>query len=231
MRRENPIHIAFAYQVDCTGQAWMGEYDACIANAQKCIALSEKSWVGDIPEYIVRSAMWLAMWLKGEHEEAWNGVKAALDKFGKASVVDFSAHLIDSNLAEVAFLALEQGRMDNLPKAQMDEIEKYAKLALKNLKKFTAIFPIGGPALNRFSGDMERYRNKPEKALQHWRTATEKAHVFPMKYEEARAYLELARHLPEENPERAVAFGKASELFEECGLENWVVIVRDETSN
>ncbi len=71
MRRENPIHIAFAYQVDCTGQAWMGEYDVCIANAQKCIALSEKSWVGDIPEYIVRSAMWLAMWLKGEREAAW----------------------------------------------------------------------------------------------------------------------------------------------------------------
>ena len=23
MRRENPIHIAFAYQVDCTGQAWV----------------------------------------------------------------------------------------------------------------------------------------------------------------------------------------------------------------
>jgi class 3 adenylate cyclase/tetratricopeptide (TPR) repeat protein len=231
MRRENPIHIAFAYQVDCTGQAWRGDYETCIANAQKCLALSEKSWVGDIPEYIVRGAMWLAMWHKGEREEAWNGVKAALDKFAKASVVDFSAHLIDSHLAEVAFLALEQGKKDDLPKAQMDEIEKYAKMALKNLKKFTAIFPIGGPSLNRFSGHLASYQNKPEKALQYWRTGTEKAHVFPMKYEEGRSYLELARHLPKESPERAAAFEKASGLFDECGLENWAAIVRDEISN
>ena len=230
MRRENPIHIAFAYQVDCSGQAWMGEYEACIANAGKCLALSEKSWVGDIPEYIVRGAMWLAMWHKGEREEAWEGVKAALDKFAKASVVDFSAHLIDSHLAEVTFLALEQGRKENLPKAQMDEIEKYARLALKNLKKFTAIFPIGGPSLNRFSGNLASYQNKPEKALQYWRTATEKAHVFPMKYEEGRSYLELARHLPAENPECAPSFEKAAALFEECGLENWVAIVNDEKS-
>jgi tetratricopeptide (TPR) repeat protein len=231
MRRENPIHIAFAYQVDCTGQAWMGEYDACIANAGKCLALSEKSWVGDIPEYVVRGAMWLAMWHKGEREEAWEGVKAALDKFAKASVVDFSAHLIDSHLAEVTFLALEQGKQDGLPKAQMNEIEKYAKLALKNLKKFTAIFPIGGPSLNRFSGSLAWHQNQPEKALQYWRTATEKAHAFPMKYEEGRAYLELARYLPADNPERAESFEKASELFEVCGLENWVAIVNDEKSN
>jgi len=113
----------------------------------------------------------------------------------------------------------------------MDEIEKYAKLALKNLKKFTAIFPIGGPSLNRFSGNLAWHQNKPEKAFKYWHTAAEKAHVFPMKYEEARAYLELARHLPAENPERNAAFGKAAALFEECGLENWVGIVNHENSN
>ena len=228
MRRENPIHIAMAYQVDCSGMVWKGEYDECIANAQKCIALSERSWVGDIPEYIVRSAMWLAMWHKGQHEEAWDAVKAALDKFAKASVTDFSAHLIDAHLAEVVFLALEEGKKEGWSKERMNEIEKYAGIALKNLKKLAGVFLIGGPALNRFSGNLVWYQNKHDKAYQYWRTAAENAHSFPMKYEEARAHFELGRRLPRENPERTLSLEKAGSLFAECGLENWVSIVRQE---
>ncbi len=231
MRRENPIHIAFAYQVDCSAMVWKGEYDECIANAQKCLTLSEKSWVGEIPEYIVRSAMWLALWSKGEREGVWDAVKAALNKFAKAAVVDFSVHLIDAHLAETVFIALEEGRQAGLPKPQMTEIEKYAQIAVKNIKKSSGIFSIGGPALNRFKGSLEWHHNRPEKAYQYWRTAAEKAHAFPMKYEEARAYLELGKHLPKDNTERGTALEKAGALFSECGLENWVAVVKSEQSN
>jgi len=228
MRRENPIHIAFAYQVDCTALVWQGRYDECIANADKCLALSEKTWVGEIPEYIVRSARWLALWSKGEHDGVWGAVKAALNKFAKAAVVDFSAHLIDAHLAETVFIALEEGRQAGLSKLQMAEIEKYTQIAVKNIKKSSGIFSIGGPALNRFKGSLEWHHNKPEKAYQYWRTAAEKAHAFPMKYEEARAYLELGKHLPKGNTERGAALESASVLFTECDLENWVSVVKTE---
>jgi len=228
MRRENPIHMGFAYQVDCTSLVWQGRYEECIVAAEKCLALSEKTWVGDITEHMVLSAMWLAKWLKGERDGVWDSVKKALDKFAKASVVDFTVYLIDCHLAEVAFLALEQGKQDTLPKTQMVEIEKYVQIAIKNLKKYIGIFSIGGPALNRYQGNLKWYHNKPEKAYQHWRTAIEKAHVYPMKYEEARSHLEFGRHLEKSNAERAAALEKASALFAECGLENWVAVVRSE---
>lgn len=231
MRRENPIHIGFAYQVDCTSLVWQGKYDECIAAAEKCLALSEKTWVGDITEHMVRSAMWLAKWLKGERDGVWESVKTALDKFAKASVVDFTVYLIDCHLAEVAFLALKDGKRNGLPKAQLAEIEKYVQIAIKNLKKYMGIFSIGGPALNRYQGSLEWYHNKPEKALPHWRTAAEKAHAYPMKYEEARALLELGRHLEKGNSERTPALEKASGLFAECGLENWVAVVKSELSS
>ena len=226
MRRENPIHIAFAYQVDCSAAVWKGEYDDCIVSAKKCLALSEKSWVGEIPEYIVRSSMWLALWSKGEREGVWEAVKAALNKFAKASVVDFSAHLIDAHLAEIVFLALEENRQAGMSKSQLAEIEKYAQIAIKNIKKSSGIFSIGVPALNRYMGSLEWHRNKPEKAYQLWRAAIEKAHAFPMKYEEARAYFELGRHLPKSNAERTTALEKAGALFLECGLDNWVAKVQ-----
>jgi uncharacterized protein HemY len=101
-------------------------------------------------------------------------------------------------------------------------------IAIKNLKKYTGIFAIGGPALNRYMGILEWHHNKPEKARQYLRTAIEKAHAFPMKYEEARAYLELGRYLEKGNAERETAFEKASALFAECGLENWVALVKAE---
>lgn len=228
MRRENPIHIAFAYQVDCSALAWKGEYEECIANARKCLAISEKSWVGEIPEHVVRSAMWLSQWMIGEREGVWDSVKAALDKFAKASVVDYSVYLIDLHLAEIVFLALEQGPTNNMSQAQMDEFLKYAQIAIKNLKKYTGIFSIGEPALKRFQGNLEWYRNKPDNARQLWRASMEKAHTFPMKFEEARASLEWGRHLTFNSPERAAALDNACRLFEGCGLENWVSIATEE---
>jgi hypothetical protein len=226
MRRENPIHIAFSYQIDCTSLVWKGEYDECIANAQKCLALSEKSWVGDVPEYIVRSATWLAMWLKGDHEAVWESVKAALHKFAKASIVDYSVYLIDSHLAEIAFLALEEGMQSNLPKAQMDEVETYAKIAIKNLKKFSGVFAIGEPALNRYKGQWEWYHDRPQKAYPFWRLAAQKAHSFPIAYEEARAELSLGQHLPANDSEREVHLQKARQIFEAIGCDHWASAAR-----
>jgi class 3 adenylate cyclase len=224
LRRENPIHIAFAYQMDCTAMVWKGQYDECIANAKKCLSLSEKSWVGDVPEYIVRSAMWLAKWLKGEREGVWESVTAALDKFAKASIVDYSVYLIDAHLAEIVFLALEEGRKNHLPKIQMNEPEKYAKIAMKNLKKYLGVFAIGGPALDRYKGQWEWYHDGREKAYQFWRVAAEKAHSFPITYEEGRAELLLGQNLPDIDPERKIHLQSAHAIFAASGYDNWAAI-------
>jgi hypothetical protein len=221
MRRENPIHIAFTYQNDCTAMVWSGQLDACIETARKCLVLSEKSWVGDIPENIVRSAMWLAMWLKGEGEGIWEGVKASLEKFARASIVDYSAYLIYSHLAEIAFLALEEGRQNNLPRAHVAELEKYAKTAIRNLEKYFGVFAIGGPALDRYRGQLQWYRNRPDKAFLCWRAAAEKARSFPMAYEAGRAELLLGQHLPVDDPEREAHLQSAYELFQGSGCHNW----------
>ncbi len=75
---------------------------------------------------------------------------------------------------------------------------------------------------------MEWYQNKPENARKLWRGSIEKAHTFPMKYEEARASLELGRHLSNDDAERARLLENACSLFEACGLENWASIATAE---
>jgi hypothetical protein len=154
-------------------------------------------------------------------------VKAALEKFSKASVVDFSACLIHALLAEIVFLALEEGKQNSLPKTQMDEIEKYANLAIKNLKKFVGVFAIGGPALERYRGQLEWYQDRPEKAYALWRAAAEKAHTFPITYEEGRAELLLGQNLPSDDPQRVVHRQKAYEIFIASGYENWAAVAKN----
>ena len=164
------------------------------------------------------------MWLSGQREGVFDSVKAALDKFAKASVVDFSTYLIHSHLAEVIFLALEEGQKNHLSKVELTEIEKNARLAIKNLKKYAGVFSIGGPALDRYKGQWEWHHNRPEQAHQFWRAATEKAHTFPITYEEGRAELLLGKNLSVDDPERAIHLQKAREIFEVSGYENWAAI-------
>lgn len=93
------------------------------------------------------------------------------------------------------------------------------------------IFPVGAPAYHRFTGLVEWVQNQPEKAYASWKMAVEKAHAFPMKFEEARAYLELGWHLPKGDPERDAALENARLLFSELALENWVSAVGSKQGN
>jgi hypothetical protein len=137
--------------------------------------------------------------------------------------VDYSVYLIDSHLAEIVFLAVEEGKKDNLLKARLDEIEKYANVAIKNLKKYVGVFALGGPALDRYKGQWEWYKDRPERAYQLWRSAAEKAHVFPSTYEEGRAELLLGENLPSNDPERAIHLHKAHETFTASGYDTWAL--------
>jgi tetratricopeptide (TPR) repeat protein len=206
---------------------WQGRLDECITAAQNSISVAESAYVGEIPDAIVRSAMWLAMWLKGQHTEAYAEVKKALEKFAKASVVDYSAYLIHAQLAEVAFLAFAQSQVDPLPAGQTGETGKYAKQAIKNLKKYSGIFAIGEPALNRFSAELEWQAGKQEKAYAFWRRAAAKAQALPMCYELGRAELALGQHLPVDDPARAAHLEKARQTFQQGGLENWAAIAKE----
>jgi len=171
--------------------------------------------------------MWLAMWLKGERHSIWDATKAALDKFAKASVVDFSTSLIHSHLAEIAFLALEEAQKNNLSKVELEEVEKYAKLAIKNLKKYAGVFSIGGPTLDRYKGQWEWYSNRSSTAYKFWRAAAAKADAFPMSYEEGRANLLLGQNLPANDPERKTHLQNAHAIFKASGYENWAAIASE----
>jgi hypothetical protein len=147
-------------------------------------------------------------------------VKNLLDKLAKASVVDYSIYQAHSQLVEILIRALERARTHGVSKTEQDEVEKYARLQAANLKKYSAIFPIGEPALHLLNGALSWYRNDPEKAYKSWRLAAEKSHAFPMYYEEGLANLMLGQKLNPDEPQRNEHIQKAIAAFESGGFTN-----------
>jgi hypothetical protein len=224
-RRENPVQILWSKQLACSVAASLGQADESVRIAREALAAMEKTWVGEATDIITRSALYHALWQKGEHREAWAGTKQLLDKLSKSSVVDYSIYLSYSHLMQVVFDALGRIRTEQsaVPAA---EVERYAKLSINILKKYCAIFNIGEPAYHRLRGDLAWHAHHPEPAYKSWRAAADIAHAFPMFLEEGRAHFALALHLPADNPERAQRLEQARAAFTAGGFENWVVKVQ-----
>jgi eukaryotic-like serine/threonine-protein kinase len=228
LNASNPIHFVWGCQWLASIAIHRGNYEEAFSLAARARERTEKDSVGEVDNQTMDAIFAHAQWLKGEHTESVRIAREICDKAVKASIVDYSIYVAYIHMTEVLFLDLERAWKEDAPAAEKEETLKYAQQGTKIWKKYMPIFTVGAPAYHRFTGSVEWVQNKPEKAYASWRTAVQKAHAFPMKFEEARAYLELGRHLPKENPERDTAFENARRLFSELELENWVSAVDSE---
>jgi len=227
LRRENPVQIVWVKQLESYVSVREGKLEHALKLADEAIEIMEKSLTAEISDYVVRAVKANALWKMGRHEEAWDIVKRLQDKLTKASVVDYSIYQCHAQLTEVICHALERAVEQNAPKAEKSEIEAYARLAIKNLRKYCGIFTIGEPALQLLNGYLALCERHPDKARKHWITAAEKAHAFPMYFEEGFAYLALARNTKRAHAERERSIERSIQAFEKAGYHNWVKVVRE----
>jgi tetratricopeptide (TPR) repeat protein len=224
MRRHNPVQIVWNLQWAGSIEIRRGEYERALEISDRARKILDKTSVGEVAELIIPGIRMEALWRIGERDAALSGAKQLLDRAAKMQVVDYSVVVGFFHFMDVIFLALEQAYEQDQSQAEKDELMKYARLALKVMKSYARVFTVGAPSAYRFSGWIDWYSGKKEKALRAWRMAAEKAHPIPMHYEEGVAYLTLASHLPSGNPERTTTLEKARQAFQRGGLEYWVGI-------
>jgi len=231
LKASNPIHYVWGCQWLGSVAIHHGNFEEAFTMAARARERTQKDSVGEVDNQTMDAIFAHALWLKGEREESVKIMRQICDKAVKASVVDYSIYIAYIHMTEVLFLDLERAWKDNAPATEREETSRYAQQCTKIWKKYKPIFTVGEPAYHRFTGLLEWHQDKPEKAYASWMTAVEKARAFPMKFEEARAYLELGRHLPKGNAKRVAALENASRLFTELELENWVAVINSERSN
>ena len=224
-RRDNPVQWVWTYQWAGSISLSQGKLDDAMSNVEKALTLMEKTPVGEVAEFVVQGIRAGTLWLKGEQEIALNDAKNMLDRAVKMQVVDYSIYVGFFHIMDVIFLALEQAYRENRPVAEKGQLMEYARLSKKIMKTYAKVFTIGEPAYYRYNGWVEWHQGNKEKAYQSWRTASEKAHAFPMNYEEGMSCLTLGVLLPSDDPERISSFVKAKEAFARGGFGNWVETV------
>jgi len=225
-RRNNPVQIVWYYEWAGSRALRLGKLAETIQLTDRALVIMEKTPVGEVAEFTIHGIRVEALWRNGDQAAALKDAQGLLERAAKMQVVDYSVYVGFMHFMEVIFLALEQAFEQNHSQAERDELKKYARLSVKIMKAYARVFTVGEPISYRYTGWIEWYSGRKEKALQAWRTACEKAHPIPMHYEEGLSYLALANHLPAENPERAASLGKAREAFARGGLDYWVEIAQ-----
>ncbi|MEM7587482.1 MAG: hypothetical protein AAF560_29100, partial [Acidobacteriota bacterium] len=92
--------------------------------------------------------------------------------------------------------ALAEGASPSEQKAQA----RAAQTACRGIRVMGHMFAICRPDALRCDGMLDALAGRRRRALRKWRQSLAAAHELAMPYEQARAHLELARHLPAEDP-------------------------------
>ena len=153
----------------------------------------------------------------GQSEQALAYASRVIDLAFDISPTVYSMDIGFAAVAEVYFELWERTLHD--PNRQMDA-DKYkllAEKALKLLRAFQKVFPIGQPPAYYYQGWYEWLTGKPEKAIASWRKGLDAAQKFNMPYEEGLIWVKLGIVLKDNAVERKERFARAIQIFEKMG--------------
>lgn len=153
----------------------------------------------------------------GQSEQALAYASRVIDLASDISPTVYSMDIGFAAVAEVYFELWERTLHD--PNRQMDA-DKYrllAEKALRLLRAFQKVFPIGQPPAYYYQGWYEWLRGKREKAIAFWRKGLEAAQKFNMPYEEGLIRVKLGTVLKDNAVERKERFARAIQIFEKMG--------------
>jgi hypothetical protein len=120
-------------------------------------------------------------------------------------------------VAEVYFELWERTLHDPNRQFDADKYRSLAERAIKLLRAFQKVFPIGQPPAYYYQGWYECLRGQPQKAIRSWRKGLEATEKFNMLYEEGLIRVKLGTALKDNLAERREHLARAIQIFEKMG--------------
>ena len=163
-------------------------------------------------------------------ERALEYARRALGYLGAHAPVAFWTQQGTAGAAEVLLTLLERCQEPEQRRALADQ----AALACSAMRRFARRFPLGRGHALLWRGLLEWLTGHTRRALKTWRSAIAAAQALGLPYEQARAHLEIGRHLPLGDRERATHLDQAQMLFEQLGCADaprWVETERNARSD
>lgn len=207
-RRDDVLHQAWGHGGCALNLLRLGDFPESISQAEAALALFEVN-KDRISEIMVHGVLALARLRQNDLAKA---TLAADATFKKIRMLDRpNSYLMLEGYSGVieVYLAKHQAEADPAKKRSHFST---ARSALKVMKTYARVFPIGRPRYELWQGHRAMLSGSPEKALKHWQTGLEWAERLDMLYEQALAHWSLAQHATNAQERKAHA-QRALELF------------------
>jgi tetratricopeptide (TPR) repeat protein len=129
----------------------------------------------------------------------------------------YSLHIGLSAIAQVYFELWERALQNPTGKVGAYIYKDHAEEAIRLLRNFRKMVPIGQPYLSYFEGWRQWLMGKHEKAIQTWYKGLEAARKYRTLYEEGLLRAKLGVALKDAPEQRREHFERAKQIFEEMG--------------
>ena len=118
-------------------------------------------------------------------------------------------------IADVYFTLWEKALQNPNGTAESAKFKSLAEKAIKLLRAFKNVFPIGQPSLLYYQGWYEWLNGKRSQAVRTWNLGLEAAQKFRMRYEEGLIHMKLGGALAENAVLRREHYDRAVRIFGE----------------
>jgi len=162
----------------------------------------------------------------GQSEQALAYASRVIDLALDISPTVYSMDIGFAAVAEVYFELWERALHDPNRKPDADKYRSLAEKAIKLLRAFQRVFPIGQAPADYYQGWYEWLTDKHERALTSWYKGLEAAQKFKMPYEEGLIRVKLGMVLKENTVERQECLALAIQIFEKMGAVHELRIAR-----
>ena len=209
-RRDDVLHQAWGHGGCALNLLRLGDFPETIARAEAALAIFETN-EDRISEIMVHGVLAVARLRENDLAAA---TRAADGVFKKIRSLDRPAsYLLLEGYSAVIEVYLANQKAETDPGRKKAFLAD-ARAALKAMKTYAKVFPIGRPRFEYWQGQIDQLAGFSEKAHKHWRTSLAAAQELGMLYEQALAHEVLAQNGP--NPaERPIDLERALKLFTE----------------
>jgi tetratricopeptide (TPR) repeat protein len=215
-RRRNPLQQGWGLFGVAANKIRLGNEALAIPMLEEALQILEE--IPNLASSInTNGQLALAHLRLGQSEQALAYASRVLDLAYDISPTVYSMDIGFAAVAEVYFELWERTLHD--PNRQMDA-NKYkllAEKALKLLRAFQKVFPIGQPPAYYYQGWYEWLTGKRQKAIASWRKGLDAAQKFNMPYEEGLIRVKLGTVIKDNVVERKERFARAIQIFEKMG--------------
>jgi tetratricopeptide (TPR) repeat protein len=153
----------------------------------------------------------------GQDEKALTYAGKVLDLAANISPTVYSMDIGFAAVAEVYFALWEQTLQSPGHGLDPDKHKLSAEKALKLLRAFRKVFPIGQPYAHYYEGWYEELKGKPQTAVKSWHKGLEAAQRFKLPYEEGLIRVKLGSYLRDDPNMCKEHFARAIQIFEKMG--------------